>query len=62
MANILGDIIVRLLANTTSFEDGMNKATKQAKASGKEIEGVFEKLGGSIGKQLEPLALRRVIR
>ena len=55
MANILGDIIVRLLANRTSFEDGMNKATKQAKASGKEIEGVFEELGGSIGKLLEPL-------
>jgi hypothetical protein len=56
MSNILGDIIVRLLANTASFEDGMNKSVKQAKAAGKEIQGSFSELGavaekvfGSIG-------------
>src|SRR5580692_6277129 len=50
MSNILGDIIVRLLANTASFEDGMNKSVKQAKAAGKEIQGVFSDLGSAAEK------------
>jgi hypothetical protein len=50
MSNILGDIIVRLLANTASFEDGMNKSVKQAKAAGKEIQGVFGDLGAAAEK------------
>jgi lambda family phage tail tape measure protein len=54
MSNILGQLIVNLLANTSSFESGMNKAAKQAKASGKEIEGVFNSLGSAAEKLLAP--------
>jgi phage-related minor tail protein len=54
MANILGQLVVNLLANTASFEAGLNKAAKQAKASGKEIEHVFESLGGTVEKLLAP--------
>jgi hypothetical protein len=55
VANILGDIIVRLLANTASFEQGMNAATRQAKASAKEIQGSFNEMGEAASKLLEPL-------
>lgn len=55
MANILGDIIVRLLSNTASFEQGMNAASKQAKATAKEVQSSFNEIGEAAGKLLEPL-------
>lgn len=54
MPNILGQLVVNLLANTAGFEDGLSRATKQAKAAGKEIEGAFNDIGDLAEKLLSP--------
>src|SRR5690348_9516725 len=55
MANTLGSIIVNLLANTTSFLDGMDRASVVSKKTAKDIEGAFSGLGGTLEKVLSPL-------
>ncbi len=55
MSNVLGSILVNLLANTASFEQGMNAAQKQAQKTGKEIQRTFEDIGGTAEKLLAPL-------
>jgi hypothetical protein len=54
MANILGQLVVNLLANTAGFEQGLSKATKQAKAAGKELESAFNDIGDVAEKLLSP--------
>src|SRR6266404_8272523 len=45
----LGSIVVELLANTASFQSGMNKASYEGKKAAKEIHQSFSEMGNKIG-------------
>ena len=55
MANILGQLVVNLIASTAGFESGMNAASKLAQKSSKEIQGAFNDVGDALGSLLGPL-------
>ena len=54
MANVLGSLLVLLRADTAEFSAGMNKASREAKAAGREIEESFSRLGGIVSSALAP--------
>lgn len=48
MANILGSLVVSLLAETGAFQSGMSKAGYTARQTAKDIQGAFGRVGESI--------------
>jgi hypothetical protein len=50
----LGEISLKLTANTAEFSTGMSKAAQAAKNAGKEIRGAFDKLGDIASTALAP--------
>jgi len=58
MANVLGSLVVDVLANTGTFVSGMEKASLAARRSGNQISTSFGKLGsvfaplGAVGQQI----------
>ncbi|HLZ07510.1 MAG TPA: hypothetical protein VKT80_02910, partial [Chloroflexota bacterium] len=54
MAGNLGEVNVKLTANTVEFNTGMSKAAKAARDAGKDIRGAFDKLGDVASTALAP--------
>jgi hypothetical protein len=53
--SILGELIVKLSANTASFTEGMSGAAKTTRTAGREIESAFSHLGSIASSALAPL-------
>ena len=59
MANVLGQLIVNLLANTASFESALSGGAKQAKVFEKDVHAAFDSVGATAERifgALGPLA------